>query len=260
MTEEVLDKDLGDSQGSDTVVTEGTANVEQPSGEAQEAAPVVEKTLTQSEVDKIVGAKKHEAYEKGKREAYESYYEALNAAPETQNQSSASNVQQTAQNAGDMSTMDIDSRINDRLKSVLQKQQETEYQKRYENMATQFDSKILAAKDKYPGLYEKLGKFNLINTVPLVDMANNMPNTAEIMHHVADNPAKWANLHATYGLNPELALAEMNKLSNSLIANQDAVKKASVPAPLSQVKPSNTGTDNGSMSVADYKAQDWLRG
>ncbi len=60
---------------------------------------------------------------------------------------------------------------------------------------------------------------------------------------------------ATYRESPNMAQSDIAKLSHSIKANESAAAQAqqSAAAPLSQVKPSTTGADNGSMSVKDYK-------
>ncbi len=126
-------------------------------------------------------------------------------------------------------------------------------------IANEFVSKLSAGKNKYPDFDEKvaplLQEFQAGRLLPLILMGNATDNTVDVMYDLANNQHKIGSLMATHREAPALAQSEMAKLSSSIKANEAAAAQAqqSAAAPLSQLKPSTSGADNGSMSVKDYK-------
>jgi hypothetical protein len=61
---------------------------------------------------------------------------------------------------------------------------------------------------------------------------------------------------------PKMAKKEMEKLSQSIVKNQQAVQgNVSPREPLPRLKSSSSvGADTGEMTLRDYKNADWLRG
>ena len=100
-----------------------------------------------------------------------------------------------------------------------------------------------------------------LSTIPeVVQLANTVDNTADVMYELGKNPHKVASLLTLtrYG-NVKLAYAETKKLSDSIKQNQNALQQPVPPEPLSQLKPSNVGTDNGVLTVRELRKQSHLR-
>ena len=115
-----------------------------------------------------------------------------------------------------------------------------------------------AADPEFAELYDAIG----IEQQPYVILAlAGIENKAKVVKDLAKNPSKYANiLTLANGGSPKLAQLELNKLSASIKANEDAKKQPKVDAPLSQIRASNIGGDDGNKSVTDYRAEPWLRG
>lgn len=114
------------------------------------------------------------------------------------------------------------------------------------------------ADPEFADLYDAIG----IEQQPglIIAMAG-MENKAQVVKDLAKNPSKYANiLMLANGNAPKLAQMELNKLSASIKANEEAKKQPKVDAPLSQIRPSNIGGDDSNLSVTDFRAQPWLRG
>jgi len=219
------------------------------SASAIQSAPVtstvekpVEKMLRQSEVNDIIGSVKKEAYEKGKREAA--------------SQPMQQPVQQHEQTIGGVSQLS-DEKIRQLINEESQKKTNYDTAQR---IAQEFTQKMMAAKDKYPDFESTVTKLNLPQIPHIVNWANSLDNTADVMYEIAKYPAKFASIMTLAYTSPHLAVEEMQRLSNSIKQNEAAVKQQTPAEPLSQVKPSTTGADNGSMSITDYRKQSWLRG
>lgn len=204
---------------------------------------VQEKVLKQSEVDKIVGNVKRETLEKARRE-YESKMQMAQTPPATQSYN---------ENQVSMPEEQLRRMINE----------EAQKQANYaaaNRVAQEFISKLEATKSKYPDFEEKVSALNLPSIPQIVGIANSMDNTGDIMYEIANNPSKFASVMVLAHTAPHLAEAELRRLSDSIKKNEAAAKQPTANEPLSQVKPSITGTDNGSSSVRDLRKQSWLRG
>jgi hypothetical protein len=100
-----------------------------------------------------------------------------------------------------------------------------------------------------------------LSTIPqIVQLANTVENTDDVMYELASNPNKLVTLlNLTNFGNGRLAYLETKKLSDSIKQNQTALQQPVPPEPLSQLKPSNVGTDNGALSIRELRKQQHLR-
>ncbi len=220
---------------------------EAPSPEPEGNADV----LTRDVVSKIVDRERQKAFQKGRNEAMaelQAQQQApVQAAPEQiqQGQTSMGGMQQ-------MSPQDIQRMISEQAPQLLQEHMQ---QQRTQQTIDSFVSKMQAAEAKYPGLETKLNDLDYSTLAPIVQMANDMENTGEIMKELIDNPEKMSNLILLSYTQPKLAQKKMADLSNSIKTNQDALTQdAQARDPMSQLKPSSSaGMDNGDMSVTDFR-------
>lgn len=206
-----------------------------------------EKVLTQSEVNDLIGRKKAEAYEQGKRETL--------AQLQAQNQQ----AQATVSSMGGMQQFNPD--LRNMVAEEAQRQLQHHAQMAEGNrIANEFTQKMMAAKDKYPDFEQTVSSLDFSKIPQIVKLANQADNTADIMYDLANNPHKIANLLTLANTDDRLAQQGISKLSQSIRQNQAVENQKSSREPLSQMKPSITGTDNGSMTVSDLRKQPWLRG
>ena len=117
------------------------------------------------------------------------------------------------------------------------------------------------ADPEFEDLYDAIG----IEQQPgLILAMAGMENKAQIVKDLAKNPSKYANiLTLANGGAPKLAERALKQLSDSIKANAEARKQPKVDAPLSQIRPTNIGGDDGNytnMSTTDFRNQDWLKG
>lgn len=196
----------------------------------------VEKTIPQSVVDNVVKQAKHHAYEQGKKAAKEELAQQQANPP----------------NSTPLSTEDVQSMIANHTA-----QQANEWQA--QQIAQQFLGKLSLAKDKYPDFEETLSNLEVHKFPEVVQLANNFDNTADIMYELGKNPSKAVILKQLAQLNPKMGALEIQRLSDSIKQNQTAKQIPSAQPPLSQLTPSLTKTDNGPVTVSDYRNQAWLR-
>jgi hypothetical protein len=218
-----------------------------------------EKLFTRDEVAKIANAEKQKAIEKARREFEASKnLEALK--PQQQ-----PNIAEQSQPSHDSNPEQLRSFVQQEIASQAQAQAQEMF---FQRNINDFQGKIAKAQEKYPDYLETVNKLSL-DKMPepalksLISLMNVAENGGEVLYDVAKYPSKYAsilNLIAIPGNGPQLAIAEIQRLSRSLTENDQAVKAKAANPPLSQVNPSTTGTDNGSMTLRDMKRQPWARG
>ena len=158
------------------------------------------------------------------------------------------------QQAPQQSPEDIQRMIAEHVPQYLQ-QQAAEYQNK--QFADGFVAKMQAAEQQFPGLEQKLNDIDFTSpaTLKLVQMANNMDNTGEIMNELLENPEKMGTLLNLVHEQPKLAQNRLASLSNSIKTNRQAIEQEqSAQDPIGQLKSSvNAGVDEHNLSVKDLK-------
>ncbi len=215
-----------------------------------ESPLITEKTIPQSQVNEIVGNAKREAAERAV-EAYKR--QQAQSAGQTQ---AAPQYQDQYRN---MSEEDIKRVTDDRIKShFTELQHEAQERSNVEaanRIVRMFGEKIVAGKDKYDD-FETVAKSVKMENYPGVVqlLAEHIDNSADVLYHLAKNRSKLYEFERFYAEQPEDAVYEIKRLSDSMKANEAASQAKNPNAPLSQNRPSNTGTDSGSsLSMSDLK-------
>ena len=207
-----------------------------------------EKMLSQSEVNRIVGAAKLDALERGKREALAE----ANANKEINATVDPNDPEKITVSKAELEQVILDTATK------------RSHQEQAERVVNQFVSKMQLGMQKYSDFETVAGKLNIPNLPPqLIDLVTAMDNTADIVYELGKNPTKFANVLNLCNYSPQAAHDELVRLSDSIKKNQEAAKKtqAKPNEPLDQAKPSTAGTDDGELkSVSDFRKQSWLRG
>lgn len=220
-----------------------------------------QKAFSQAELDFYVKKAKADAYERAKREALE-LQQQHNAAP------IAPATAQPAQSVGGMTQM-----TPDQIQRMIDEQMQKRLMDQQQEMAVrqftqQYEQKVLSGKGKYDDYDDVIGQLNLPELAKtngaFIFMTGGLDNTPDALYEMGKHPQKLATI-LQLTQNPathHMARQELQKLSDSIKQNQVAVQQHnnSASEPLSQIKSSTTGTDNGSMSVRDWRNHPGLRG
>jgi hypothetical protein len=235
MTEEVT----GTNQSIDT--SKASAAVETHKSES------AERTFRQSEVNELIGREKHEAVERYKRQNEQ----------ERQPQQSAQQPP-SYQSQGGFTETDLRRMAAEEAQRLHETKQQDYERQQMENqvveVAKEFSTKMTAGKEKYQDFDTVMGKIKVDKYGNVAYMATRgLDNTADVMYHLAKNPMIMAEIERTSREDPDLAYYEMQRISQSIKDNESASNIKVPRPPLSQLSPSNTGTDNGAMSVKDFR-------
>jgi hypothetical protein len=217
--------------------------------QAQETAQQAQERLfKQSELNEIVGRAKHEAVESFKRQQQTQY--AQQPPQSNQAQSSKSLSEDDVKRL----TSEELSRQRDQWTREAQEKADAEIAQR---IVASYKEKISPGKEKYADFEAVTNNVDMRyypNVVQL--LAEYVDNSHDVIYELAKNRTKLYQLESTCGHNPQDAIYEIKRLSDSIKANESTSQMKHSNSPLSQQRPSNTGTDSGStLSMRDLKAK-----
>jgi hypothetical protein len=122
-----------------------------------------------------------------------------------------------------------------------------------ERLADKFKANIAAGKGEYEDFDKVFDVNDFAQMMHVVGLAADMDNTADIMYELSKNPGKALIINDLASKSPRGAQIEMQKLSDSIKKNKEAQNARTATEPLSQIKPSTAGSDNGSMTTSDFR-------
>jgi hypothetical protein len=210
------------------------------------AQQVQERLFKQSELNEIVGRAKHDAVESFKRQQQTQY--AQQAPQSNQAQSSKSLSEDDVKRL----TSEELARQRDQWAREAQEKADAEIAQRIVNS---YKEKIAPGKEKYEDFEAVTNNVDMRyypNVVQL--LAEYVDNSHDVIYELAKNRTKLYQLESTCAHNPQDAIYEIKRLSDSIKANESTSQMKHANSPLSQQRPSNTGTDSGNtLSMKDLK-------
>lgn len=225
-------------------------------------SPEVEKTLTQSQVNEIVRREKIAAADRARREMEASHAQELSSLKSSPSSMGGVESQISPEMEEKMfnKMLERSQKLQKDEDERLRQVEEAKHREEIEKVAQTFHMKMSSGKDKFSDFDEVMNDFDL-NAFPLVAfLAADMENTPEIMYELANNPGKLSQLNSLAKESGKMAKKEMLKLSQSIAQNEQAkTNNVTTNAPLSRLKSSTVGADDGKMTLKDLKNQSWLK-
>jgi len=251
-------KDIADELQDANV---GEAEVSQ---EAEAAPP--EKMLPVSRVNELV--------KKAKRDGERKMQEQLDAANQQLQQLQGQQAQQPMQQPPQQAMQPqvpqgmSPEQMQQVMQMVQQKQQEeaekahqAQLEKEVNDVAQQYFGKLAQGREAFEDFDAVTADFDPAAFPQLVYLATQADNTAAIIYELQKNPAKLASLSVMVDKSPAQARKMIAQLSESIKTNDDAKRNLQeAQDPLSRLKPSPVGTDNGTKTVRDFKLANYLKG
>ena len=229
-----------DNSVMDNVSDTTQAQVQETAQQAQE------RLFKQSELNEIVGRAKHDAVESFKRQQQTQY--AQQAPQSNQAQSSKSLSEDDVKRL----TSEELARQRDQWTRESQEKADADIAQRIVNS---YKEKIAPGKEKYEDFEAVTNNVDMRyypNVVQL--LAEYVDNSHDVIYELAKNRTKLYQLESTCAHNPQDAIYEIKRLSDSIKANESSSQMKHANSPLSQQRPSNTGTDSGgTLSMKDLK-------
>ena len=250
---------MTDLESAGTVTEAAPAPVEQSQVQSNETqvseTPKAEKMLPQSHVDKIVWQRTKEVEQRTRDKVLKEF--------ESQNQQA---TPPQTQSMGGMPSMSpdqlqkmIDDGVRGHLQDIYKAHEQQSRQEQGQQIAQAFEDKLSLARGKYEDFGDVVDSVNF-ETIPAVAyLAAELDNGGDVVYDLLKNPNKVADILTLAGSNMTLARRSIKQLSDSIRNNQQASNVRSVPDPLRPITPSSVGSDNGNMTVSDYRSVDWLK-
>lgn len=133
---------------------------------------------------------------------------------------------------------------------ALEKHQEEMAQRVVQN----FYQKTQSGKEKFQDFDTVTGDIPLQHFPKVVELlADHVENADEVYYELGKDLLKMSGIENLARESMPAAVKEMKRFAKSLKDNEDARRIRQPNEPLSQMRPSNTGTDVGAMSVSDYR-------
>ena len=251
-----MDTANGISQGQDNTSSTGTSQ-----GTSQQAVstPVQssdERTFRQSEVNDIVKRVKLEAKEdftrlKSEQPTYfEQKYGTTQALSQPQ-QSQPYNANVSENEIRRLASEEVQRSRNEWLQEARTKSEADNAQRIVQN----FWSKVNPGKEKYQDFEKVTGDIELARFPNVVQLlAEHVENSDDVLYALGNNRMNLSGLEQLARDSPRDAIVQAQRLAKSLKDNETASKVRLPNEPLSQLRPSNTGTGNSdALSMADLK-------
>lgn len=130
-----------------------------------------------------------------------------------------------------------------------------------QKIVTDWVAKVQDGPKKYEDFEEKVAALELQTMPALVNLTNSVDNTMEVVYELAQNPEKADYIDSLIQKGKgNRAIEEMKKLSKSISKNQSVADSITTREPLSQIKRSTAGADNGEPTVAEMRKMAQYRG
>lgn len=258
MTDGIADGTASQSTVSSSVSTNTNTNDNSVNNsQAQQAgntATPSEKLIPESRVNEIVSARLREERAKHSPE---------NA---TQNNQPQQNSQQGQRETS--TPILTEEQVRQAARSELEAQANQFHQQRLNEEAKQITGEFvdkmkeaLSNSEKFPDFEQKVAPLRIDSddfryVMPFI---NTLENASEVMYEFGNNPHKLAEIYGAMRISPEAAYQKLQMLSKSIKQNDDVKDRNFAKPPIKSLDPSLAKTDNGKMTVTDYRSVDWLR-
>ena len=221
---------MSDDIGSVDAVIGGMDEV--PSASEQE------RMVPQSKVSHAIKYERDKAYQRGKEEALAELRAQQGQAP-MQSGMSEDDIRRVAR------------------EEAMQNLRAQQQQMQMDGMVKSFVGKIDASKEDHPALQQELSQlsdheFNQLS--PVIALANDLPNTADIMAHLMNDPNAMINFVSIAHQTPSQLPKAIHALSERLNQNSNAKKAEQAAEPFERYSGNNRiATDEKNLSVSDFR-------
>jgi hypothetical protein len=224
-----------------------------------------EKMLSVSQVNELV----KKAKLKGERKMQEQLDAAKQQIEQLQAQQAQGQPQGQAPQGQQQGQQGLTPELQAQVMQMLQMKQQEDERKRHaeqieqevKQVADQYFGKMATGKNMFEDFEAITADFNPAEFPQLVFLANQVDNTPAVIYELSKNPGKLADLAVLVEKSPNLARAQIAKLSQSIKRNEEAKSGLQeAQEPLDRLKPSPTGTDGKKNGIRDFKQATFLRG
>ena len=247
-----MESSSGMSQGTETLSSQPGVTSATPAQSAPVQTPE-ERVFKQSEVNDIVKRAKHGAVEDYRRlqseqpqYAQQKYGEAAPHQPQNTPPAVNTHESEIRRLAAEEAQ-----RLRDQWVQDAQTRSQTE---NAQKIVQDFWNKISPGKEKYQDFDKVTGDIEYAKFPSVVQLlAQYVDNSHDVLYELGKNRINLSQLELLAERSPKDAIVHAQRLSQSLKDNEAAGKMRLPNEPLSQMRPSSSGTDNGVLGFKDLK-------
>lgn len=215
-----------------------------------------EKAMTKEQITELVKHEKAKAAESVRRELESKHAMELEKLRGTPNQG-LGGVKEVDE---DKIYKNVTAKLQADAEEAEKERAAAEHDVAMRKLSASYFEKLAKGGEKYNDFDEIMKGFKHHAFPQIVYLVADKENTADIMYELAKNPQKLAVVNMWAEKDPERAAAELDKLSESISQNESAAQEYQpTNPPISQIKQSNVGMNNGKMSLEDFKKAEWNR-
>jgi len=242
----------GMSQNQEVSNSQPSSSTPAPAHQVSNPAPTEERSFRQSEVNDIV--------KRAKSDAVETYRRVQTEQPEYAQQKYGEHVKHDTVGSQNFNEDTYRKIAAEEAKRHMDSVRQDALQKNQDEMAKRtvqnFFAKTSKGREKYDDFDAVTGDVDLSKFPSVVQLLGEVvENSDDVFYELSKDRIKMSQLEYLAERSPNDAIAAAKKLSQSIKDNYDASKVRFPNEPLSQMRPSNTGTGNGVLSVKDYRAK-----
>jgi hypothetical protein len=240
----------GSSQGTDIPSSEPSSPVQQSTSSVTNAAPE-ERSFRQSEVNEIVKRAKNDAVDTYRRiNAEQPQYAQQKYGSPAPNQDSQTHGQFDENTYRRIASEEAKRHLEEVKQDALRTSQDESAKRTVQN----FFAKTGKGREKYQDFDQVTGDVDLGRFPNVVQLLGEfVENSDDVFYELAKDRTKMAMLEQLTNMSPNDAIVQVKRMSKSIQDNQAALKIRYPNEPLSQLRPSNTGTETTALSVSDYR-------
>ena len=236
----------GLSQGSD-IPSQPSSSAQAQAHEAPTPVSQDERSFRQSEVNEIVKRAKNDAVDTYKRLHAE---QPAYAQQKYGDSNTVNNSNFSEENYRKIAAEEAKRHFEEVRQDALQQSQNESAKRTVQN----FFAKTVKGREKYQDFDQVTGDVDLGRFPNVVQLLGEyIDNSDDVFYELGKDRIKLANLEMLAERSPNDAISHAKRLSQSIKDNYSASKTRFPNEPLSQLKPSTTGTDSGALSVGDYR-------
>lgn len=218
-----------------------------------------DKVHSQDELQRIVKREKAEVEERIRREMEAKFAQEINSLKAQQPQSTGLGGMKEPVNVDEIYSK-LEAKFEKQMAEKQAKMEKDQHDASMQRVADNYFAKLKSAGERYNDFDEIVGDFEHENFPQLVYHLSGMENAGDVIYELNKNPAKLEQIDYWLNKSPQKGLRMLHSLADSIKDNYTAqTEYTPTTPPLSQIKQSNVGMNNGSMSLEDLKQADFNR-
>lgn len=218
-----------------------------------------EKTYSEIDINNIIKREKSDAEERVRRELVARHAAEIAAIKSGQTQTMGGMKDASTPNVDEMYAQ-LESRFEQKMQQQQAQAQKAAHDANMKQVADNYYAKVDNARERYSDFDEIVGDFEHAAFPEVVYSLSGLENGGDILYEIVKDPRKIEQIDYWLKKSPQKGMKMLNAVGDSIKQNYNAQQSYQpTKPPLDQVRQSNLGMNNGSMSLEELHNAPWLR-